>query len=433
MMRQILIVSPHFPPGNAPDMHRVRLSLPYFEEFGWNPIVLSVGLEEQRLPVDPALSLSIPSTVRIVRTGALPLAWTHPLGIGNVALRAFGHLYRAGARLIREQSIDLVYISTTMFSSMVLGRLWKKRFGVPYVLDMQDPWFTGAYTQGPQSFKGRLAMALHGRMEPFTMHGVDGLIAVSADYVRALRARYSSIPEDASATLPFGVDENDFCLARRLPWQNPFFGNDDGLHIVYVGRVNADMRTAARVLFRALRQARQTSRPAHRIRLHFIGTDYAAPGQERKSIEPDAYGEGLGDVVRESPARVPYFEGLRVLTDAQCLLVLGSDDQRYTPSKLLPCMMAGRPIVAILKEGSPAIDVIRDANAGLVVTYSDADHLDGPVSQLANTLVDLAGRLPFTPATNPAALAPYSARELTRRQCLVFDAVMRKHQKAPTA
>ena len=34
-LRKVLIVSPHFPPVNAPDMQRTRLALPYLRACGW--------------------------------------------------------------------------------------------------------------------------------------------------------------------------------------------------------------------------------------------------------------------------------------------------------------------------------------------------------------------------------------------------------------
>ena len=33
-MKRLLIISPNFPPLNAADMQRVRMSLPYFKDFG---------------------------------------------------------------------------------------------------------------------------------------------------------------------------------------------------------------------------------------------------------------------------------------------------------------------------------------------------------------------------------------------------------------
>ena len=41
-MKNVLIISPHFPPVNAPDMQRVRMALPYLKENDWNPIVVAV-------------------------------------------------------------------------------------------------------------------------------------------------------------------------------------------------------------------------------------------------------------------------------------------------------------------------------------------------------------------------------------------------------
>ena len=45
MPSRVLIVSPHFPPVNAPDHQRVRMSLPYLGEFGWEGHVLTVAPE----------------------------------------------------------------------------------------------------------------------------------------------------------------------------------------------------------------------------------------------------------------------------------------------------------------------------------------------------------------------------------------------------
>ena len=62
--RRVLIVSPHFPPTNAPDMQRVRMSLPHFREFGWDPHVLTVG-DAGDTPVDPLLSATVPADVEV--------------------------------------------------------------------------------------------------------------------------------------------------------------------------------------------------------------------------------------------------------------------------------------------------------------------------------------------------------------------------------
>src|SRR5436190_1404021 len=129
---RVLIVSPHFPPVDAADMQRVRVSLPYFREYGWEPYVLAVAPDRDDT-LEPLFLETLDDTVKVERVRAIPRSITRWFGIGNVALRSLPFLYLAGSRLIKRHRIDLVYFSTTMFLAMPLGRLWRVRFGIPYV------------------------------------------------------------------------------------------------------------------------------------------------------------------------------------------------------------------------------------------------------------------------------------------------------------
>lgn len=424
-MKRVLIVSPHFPPVNAADMHRVRVSLPHFASFGWKPYVLSVAADCQEMPLEPRLRETLPADLDVAFTNALPARWTRPFGIGSVGLRAFAHLYREGARIIARESIDLVFFSTTVFPVMALGRLWKRRFGVPYVLDIQDAWVSEYYDDKPAASrppKYAFARALNATLEPFTMRTVDGLIAVSPAYLTTLRRRYPWITEEMCRTVPFGANEDDFAVADGLAWRNPVFARDDGqIHGVAVGRGGEDMRLAAMILFRAMRQvsASASSRPIH---VSFVGTDYAPPARARQTIAPVADAEAVGTMVTELPARVPYFEGLRLLRDAHFLVVLGSDDPDYSPSKVYPYILARRPIVAVLHASSPVADLLTRVGAGIVVTFRDAADVPAAAARLAASLPGLLTGTPAEPDIHWAAFEPFSARELTRRQCEVFDA-----------
>ena len=106
--RRVLIVSPHFPPMNAPDMQRVRISLPFFSEFGWDLYVLAVQPADGDV-LEPLLSDTIPADVPIERVRSVPRSVTRFAGVGNVAVRAIPFLYAAGCRLIAAHQIDLVY------------------------------------------------------------------------------------------------------------------------------------------------------------------------------------------------------------------------------------------------------------------------------------------------------------------------------------
>ncbi len=134
----MLIVSPHFPPTNAPDMQRIRTSLPDFVRFGWEPIVLAVRPEAGQV-LEPLLSETVPQAVRVEWVRPLPRLVTNLVRVRNSTIRALPALYAKGARLIKTESIDLVYFSTSMFFCMPLGRIWRRQFGVPVRSGLSRP------------------------------------------------------------------------------------------------------------------------------------------------------------------------------------------------------------------------------------------------------------------------------------------------------
>jgi fructose-specific component phosphotransferase system IIB-like protein len=167
----------------------------------------------------------------------------------------------------------------------------------------------------------------------------------------------------------------------------------------------------------------QASPACGRVRLHFVGTDYATADRARKTVEPIAAREHVAHLVTEQAARVAYFEALRLLHDADFLLVVGSDDSQYTGSKIYPYVLARKPIVAVLHEQSSAARVLADVNVGPVVTFSKATNVEMAAAILAPRWRALLDRLPYVPDTDWARFAPFDARELTRRQCELFDRV----------
>ena len=134
----------------------------------------------------------------------------------------------------------------------------------------------------------------------------------------------------------------------------------------------------------------------------------------------------------ERPDRVPYFTALRLLRDADLLMVPGSDSPAYTASKLYPYILAARPILAAFNERSSVVDVLRVTKAGTAVTFgAGAAHASAPpevVDALANELygawADLLEGGGAPPDTDWDAFEQYTAREMTRLQAEVFDRVI---------
>ena len=425
-MKRVLIVTPNWPPISCPDLHRARMALPYFADCGWEPLILKFDPDEQEGIRDPMLCESVPGGTRTWQAGAIPRSWTIWFGLNSVGLRGLLHLARLGSKVIRAERPSLLFFSTTMFPVMILGIYWKLVHGVPYVLDFQDPW---RYERKPNALNPRrtlkqwLSARIADILEPLALRKVSHVVSVSPQYPATLARRYSWLRPEQFTVLPFGAAEGDFELLPRLSVRQSIFAPGDGMrHWVYVGRGGGDMALAARAFFTALRNARRASPADYEgVCIHFIGTDYAPPDRSRKTIEPIAVECGVGDMVEEISTRIPYFEALCCLQDADALIVLGSDDGGYTASKIYPYILAKKPLLAIFHEDSSVVGLVRKTNCGAVFTFNGQSTVTEIAKAIEGEWFDPAR--PRNVQTNWEEFDSYSARKMTQKLCRVFDAV----------
>ena len=417
--RKVLVVTPNWPPLAYPDLHRVRMALPFFAENGWEPLILKIDPDEQPGVQEPALERTVPSSTRTWQAGSIPVAATRWAGLRQAGLRSFFHIARMGDSIIRNEKPALVFFSTTMFPLFILGRYWRGRHGIPYVLDYQDPWHAGAWRR--PGIKAAAARVMGALLEPAAARGAAHMVCVSPEYPRVLAKAYGIEPGRFSV-LPFGAPEGDFEALKQLPAAQSVFDPRDGNeHWVYAGRGGADMDTALRAIFLALRRARERD-PARfgRVRLHFIGTNYAAGRDAVEIVAPLARQCGVGDLVHERPERVGYFESLRCLLDADALVVPGSSDPGYTASKIYPYILARRPLLAVFHENSTVVEVIRRARAGTVVTFNSTDDSERISERLLDQWFDRYP--PAAPQADWEAFRAHGARAMTHSLCAAFDA-----------
>ncbi|MFM8720242.1 MAG: glycosyltransferase, partial [Chthoniobacterales bacterium] len=376
-MKRVLIVSPHFPPVNAADMHRVRMVLPFLRENGWEAEVLAVRSEAVAAPKDEWLEAGLPEDVPIHRVKALGLGWSRVPGLGTLGWRALPATQRAGDALLREKKFDLVYFSSTQWPVHLAGPHWKRRSGVPFAMDYQDPWVNDYYRRHPEVTPpgGRLryaaADALSRWTEPRVLRECSGYTSVSEAYPADLTRRYPWSATIPHVVMPFPGSERDFERVRSEDVRQTQFDPQDGKrHWVYVGRGGKDMETAAHALFRAVAEhARTSSGFRGQVVMHFIGTSYAPAGTGRATISPIAAEYGISEMVREHPDRIPYSETLRCLLDATSIIALGSNDASYTASKIYPCLLAGKPLLVVCHEQSGVVRLLEEVGGGVCVTF----------------------------------------------------------------
>ena len=405
-------------------MQRVRMSMPYFNQYGWDAEVVSVEPEYLDFPKDELLTESLPADTKIHYVKAFHKRWTSKIGLGSIALRALLFYLLKVNQLLKKQKFDLIYFSTTQFPICILGAYWKKRFNIPYVIDMQDPWHSDYYQDKPKAQrppKYWFSYRINKYLEPLAMSQADGLISVSADYINILKLRYSRIRHIPYAIITFGAFQKDFDTAKKNQHLFKPLLSSDFINIVYIGRGGYDMHKAIIPLIKGLKSGLKTNPlKFSRVRLHFIGTSYAAEGQGKQTILPLAKQYGVEDYVVEITDRISYFYTLITLQSADALFIPGSDDPKYTASKIYPYLFTHKITLAIFNSHSPAMDVLKEYGVKHSYHYDDPA-LDHKVNLFLN---DVSGKEIPEVSYNASAVDKYSAKSMTLHQCALFNEVL---------
>lgn len=430
-MKKILIVTPHFPPHSAPDMQRVRMSLRHYRDFGWEPVVLCVDDAWLAGAREPELMKTVPADVQIIRTPALPLHWTRWFGVRSIGLRCWLHFLFIGSKAIRRECIDLVFFSNTQFITFTLGRLWRAWHGTRYVIDVQDPWRHENYARPgarppPGGQKYRFARLQARLLEGWTYARVSAVMSVSQHYIDDLRSRYPVLRDIPSDVIRFGASRCDIEIAKRLlPPAHNHERKPGEVHILYTGAAGPIIPHAVNVLFEGLRSYRlHAPERARLLRFHFVGTSYVASGAGSVSIMPFANACGVADQVEEIPHRIGHLESIRRQCEADVLLLPGSVDPAYSPSKVYPYILSGRPVLCLVFRRSVLEALVEELGCEHIVRFDEDGPKDDAYAALSAFFERALGGLVHNEPSQEKK-ASYenrlSVETLTRAQCELFD------------
>ena len=404
--------------------------------------VLAVEAAQVAYPSDSRLLAGLPGDVPVHRVDALGLRWRKLPGLGSIGFRAMRALARRGDALLSERHFDLIYFSTTVFEVHGLGARWKRKFGIPFVMDFQDPWVNDYYREHPEvrppggRFKYGLMSLLHRRMEPWVLRQCSGITSVSPAYPAQLARRYPWLEIDITdhgtpthgtehflpaRVMPFPGDASELERVIREHTPQTIFKPGNGhIHWVYAGVFIQGMSGALRGLFRALLD--HASRDLlDRLRIHFIGTCYAPGGEP--VVLPVAKEFGLEHLVDEKTARIAYTEVLACLRDADALLVLGSNDAGYTASKVYPYLLAKKPLLTVMHEASSVVTLMKQVGGGVCVPFSDASPASETVQMIAEQWL-ASDRWQGIVALDEVAFRPYTARYQARALTDFFQTII---------
>jgi hypothetical protein len=346
-------------------------------------------------------------------------------------LRALPGLRRTAWRLHRERPFDAVFITIYPTYPAVLGPMMKRRFQVPFVLDYQDPWVSawghtvGGGPDGAVDMKSRSTRALAERLEPRVLQAADAVTAVSARTYEDAIARSGAAPREV-AEIPIGWDPADVDAVANRRAHPALIPSDGRVNICYTGTLlPLGIGTLRAVLAGTRALLERDPRLADRLRFYFFGTSNQTTDTTPRVL-PHARELGVEHLVREQPARLDYLDALDALRQADALLLLGSSERHYTPSKVFPALLASRPLMAVYHQESTVVPMLRaaaPAPALHLITFDDRRPVETLVGCVADALRALVRAHGSPVSIDRNALEPWSARALAGRLAAVCDRI----------
>ena len=426
-MPRLLLVTSSYAPAFPADVHRARHLAWQLQAIGWTVEVLAPGRAFQQPEwLNPeAHNLFAPDVP--CHEAQPKFAWLYRrLGMKSLGWQSLLPLYLLGNKLLRTRQFDLVYVTTAKFNLFCLGRLWQRKFGVPYVLDFHDPWHRPGKQQATSQhrLKFRIGTWLSRFMEKFAVSHVNGLVAVSPHYLEQLRERYPAAPafqNNRSAVIPFGVLPLDYSVATG---HAPTVPTPAQRLIVYVGVGSEIMQKSFRRIAEGLARLKK-SHPelTADCRVELCGTDGRWREGGRKILEATAVAGGAGDMVTEDPRIITYQAAMARALAADGLLVLGVDDPAYMPSKLFPYALTGKPLLACMHARSQVNDYFqRLPEIGTLIHFDGpAENRDAEDMRLLDFLKQVAERKNFV---RENVRAEFSAAAMARKHAELFDQIV---------
>jgi hypothetical protein len=266
-------------------------------------------------------------------------------------------------------------------------------------------------------------------LEGWSFARASGVMSVSPSYLADLSLRYRWFSAKPSAVIRFGASAADLEVAKGLPPSNLLrSGPEPRIHLLYTGASGPVMPHAVSALFSALRLYRERyPERAGRLRFHFIGTSYVAAGRGIPSVMPLAAKFGVLDQVGEIPHRIGFMEALRLQLDADVLLLPGSSDPAYSPSKVYLYYLTNRPILGLVFRDSVMERLLGELSCAYLVRIPEPGGEEIACASIHRFFDQALFGFPpgSLPARNNAYFnAHFLADVLTGEQCALFNAAI---------
>jgi glycosyltransferase involved in cell wall biosynthesis len=440
-MKNVLFIAYYFPPIGGGGIHRSINFVKYLPGFGYFPIVLtcSIPAEDRWAPRDDTLEKNLNINSIVLRISTPP-----PLPDTKIMRRLkkifflqdnfskwwIRYAIKLGEEIIKENKIDVIYATMSPFQSSYVANYLSKKYNIPWVADLRDPWALDEMVLYPS--------LLHRRYDLFRMKvvllGASAVIMNTQEAVESLKKHFFEFKNKHVLSITNGYDANDFNFNTDRKNINKFcivhsgtLFSETGMQLkrrktIYnvLGGANKNVNILGRSLVYLLKSLEEWIEECpeitNRLEVLLIG-----------KLTPDDVAILEGRKCKNifvCTGYVSHEESVGYLKSANVLFLpmhgtTGGLRATTVPGKLYEYMASGRPILAAVPEGD-AKDILMKSGLSYISPPDDNKLLLKGLKSIYNDWENNINR--YNP--NWDYISMYERKNLTKKLAEVFNTVI---------
>ncbi len=378
-MKNVLFITYFWPPSGKASLHWPLFVIKHLQKHGWKPSVLTVD-EDSFSHTDESLLSEIDKNIIVVKTSAnepfnlyrkflgkksdSPLVasetislsntdWKHKLAIW-IRMNLFvpdariGWIFSAvkgGTQLIESERPNAIISIGPPHSSHLIGKRLSKRFNIPHIPVLIDPWVDIVYYK---DFKRSApTLALDRYFERSTLRCAAQIVFVTQSSRDEYVKKFPWI-EKKSHVLYWGYNEENFEGAKKEVTEKEEI-------ILHAGNIFDYQNPVG--LWKNIKTEIDKGR---KLRLRFIGT--VSPEIKNAITESglDSHTDYIGFL--------PYNKAVQEMLNATYLIVCATE-KRHVPGKIFEYLRTGNRIIAFGDDNNEVEGILQEANAGILFPY----------------------------------------------------------------
>lgn len=413
-MKKVIFIAYFFPPLGGAGVWRSLKFAKYLPEFGWQPIIISAAASVS-YGKDWSLLEEIPQEIEIHRIGHHEpkwKAWQYSRSKLKIAFdfpdsfrRWYSPAYREASGILQKEKVNLIFSSSAPFTSHLIAMKLKKKFNIPWVADFRDPWSGNDelnlhYAETLMQPLRNIMLSKIKNAENNILKTADKIV-VASWYHKQQLCELHQVQGDKIAVITNGYDESDFAGIKGLN----LYPNK--LTIYFVGSFYSGFKKIASDFTNVIVGLNKR-------------TEIVIVGKAASVMNQDVAMDNLTCIYN-----IPKAKMLAFCLSSDFLLLIMLPSAMWIPGKIFEYLRLGKPILALVPEEGDAAKIIKEANAGFILSY-DKEEMKKQLKEILGKYKEGAFK---DSLINYQYISQFERRETTERLAKKFDEVINELER----